>query len=704
MFSYRATCRRFCFAAIAFLAAGVWPDVAPAQSPAVERPLEDFLVRAKVREVLLSPSGDQIAYLERHENSSSLWQWHLASDVRNKLLESRLIESLYFSSDGEGLFIETVDRIGYLDLETHHARWIFSFEDHDEPRFLGVDPVVSPAVLVVDKIEDDGPDQSGSETEIYRLLRIDPQGNVETVYESDQLARQFLLDPDGELRYLKRADGLEQVILRRTGGQWREVLRCDMLDSCLPVAFQPLQTSADADRLWLMGRGEGDLRSLFSVTVQTQGAGELEISTPRLEHIDPEKLADLRSVAFGVTGPNQGRPILASHDSDRRRVYGLVPEAERAMAELRRRLPRARLSETRLRIEVSDGAWLVEESGARLQHPRYHLFDPETGHLQEVLHEERASVESIAEADLVEPEFHTFTASDGLPVHGLVYVPHLPDGQSAASLPVILRIHGGPWNHVRRRWSSLSQFLVSRGYIVYEPNFRASTGFGRQHITAANGDFGDGRVQLDMLEGLDDLHARGLGDPEQVAILGHSFGGFSTLGGLAFTPRRFVAGVASAPPIDLGRAVRDMPEDMLQHNNIARPAVLKELVGDLDDPAVAADLRRRSPEYHLANTQRPLLMLAGGADPKVDIVDVRHYAGALRGLGKDVSFLVDDQQGHSFENDVSLGTYFFLVERFLGHHLGGRVVPSTDPRIEPYLETHLRFAGPSLKAALSAPY
>jgi len=415
--------------------------------------------------------------------------------------------------------------------------------------------------------------------------------------------------------------------------------------------------------------------------------------------MDPERLADLAGV---VLDPQAGTPRLAVHDSDRRRHYALAAtEAthrpdRRALAHLERQFPGARL-----RIDLASDRWLVEVGGSHVHHPRYQLLNPTSGQTVEILADERAKHPSIAPSRLAESRFLTFTASDGLAVTGLLTVPPGASSTGLAALPVIVRVHGGPWNHTRARFSSLTQFLVSRGYAVYEPNFRASTGFGRRHITAADGDFGDGRVQLDILEGLEDLHARGVGDPDRVVVMGHSFGGFSTLGALAFTPQRFVAGIASAAPIDLVRAIRDLPDDELQSNGVPRHLVIEQLVGDLDDPEVSLALRRKSPEARLAQTERPLLMLAGGADPKVDIVDVRHYAGALRNLDLDVSLLVDPEQGHSFEHDVSLGAYFLLVERFLARHLGGQPVPTRDERLAEYVERHLVFQGPSLEAALA---
>jgi Prolyl oligopeptidase family len=101
-----------------------------------------------------------------------------------------------------------------------------------------------------------------------------------------------------------------------------------------------------------------------------------------------------------------------------------------------------------------------------------------------------------------------------------------PGGTLNRLLRVAANIHGGPWNHVRAGYNHLTQMLANRGYAVFEPNFCGSTGYGRDYLLAARGDFGNGRVQQDIAEGVEHLLARGIGDPQRVGIIGASFGGY----------------------------------------------------------------------------------------------------------------------------------------------------------------------------------
>lgn len=686
------------------------PSEVAAEDAETLLPLDHFSSKPQVREVTLSPDGSRIAYLLREPYGTSVWLLDLGSGEDAAAVQrfaSRLVESLHWSTDGSGLFVETQDRLAWLPVVDGRPRWIYQLlgasKNGFEATVLGVDPITPRHMLIAEELEPGHP----REPRLYRLLRVDPQSQVEVLLESEQPIRRFLLDGSsktqrGAVRYLRQAVDGELVIWRlgRAGdlSSRRQVMRCRALDPCVPIAYAELAPLAGGssdtrrERLWLRGTGGEDLTYLYSIDLAIPGSeGELTIGPAQRVHGDPQSLADLDSV---VLDRLTGRPLLAIYDSDRRRLFGIDDLSELRMSRLRQRLPEARLV-----VETSSTGpvWLIEESGPALAQPRHHLYDLASDTLRPILRQQRQRGEVLPEEALVEPHNITWAASDGLLVHGLLW---LPEGVEAATAPVVVRMHGGPWNHVRRRWSVVSQFLANRGYVVFEPNFRSSTGFGRAYIEAAQGDFGDGRVQQDMLEGLEHLHRQGIGDRERVAILGHSFGGFSTLGAMAFTPRRFVAGVASAPPIDLVRALQDLPDDHRMANGLIQKEVVLPLVGDLEDPQVVAALRRKSPEAHLAATERPLLIFAGGADPKVDIVDVKHYAAALERLGRDVSLVVDDEQGHSFEHEVSIGAYLYLLERFLGHHLGGAVGGVEDPRIAAYLETRILLSGPSLQVAL----
>lgn len=636
--------------------------------------LELYFAKAPIGEVKLSPAGDRVAYLLRKEPGVSVWTLDAETGAKTRHLASKVVRALHWSTDGRVLFLEAGETIAALPVEEKdgavaRASLIFRLDPVRRQELAMVDPVSPRHVLVSESAQS----KNGGREE-HRLLRVSAAGDVEVIYEGRQRLHSFLLDGEGRVSFITETDGRRLAVLDVRGEAPREVLSCGIEDACA------LRGTVDGGRrLYLTGRRGGDLWAFFSVDVVT---GAVEVL-----HRDPEALADLDAI---ILDPVTGAPTVATYASDRVRSYGLARPIPRHLKRIEADLPGAELA---VEPRAAGRFWLVTETGARQQFPRFHLYDAEKGSLRPILEEERRAALTLPEERLVDRRFFSYRATDGMLVHGRVSVPG--DAPSPSS-PMVVLVHGGPWNNSDPGFSAGAQFLADRSYVVFEPDFRASSGYGFTYMEAARGEFGDGKVLQDMIDGVDHLLAQGIGDRKRVAIMGHSFGGFATFAGLTFAADRFQAGIASAPPIDLVRTLNDVDDDTTVANGILQKPVIFDLLVDLEDDAALADLQARSPIAHLEKMDRPLLVFAGGQDEKVAIADVKGYVSSLAALGKDVSFLVDDRAGHGFDGPWLRKSLFALGERFLARHLGGAVGPSVDPELEAYAQSHLRVIGPSL--------
>ncbi|MEM9555065.1 MAG: prolyl oligopeptidase family serine peptidase [Acidobacteriota bacterium] len=719
--------------------AGCWlvSAQAGAAGPSATDPvaIEHLMAKPRVAEVDLSPAGDRIAYRLDEEIGSSLWLVDLdggavRDDSRRELLRSENLESVDWAPDGSSLFLQTSDRLASLDLAPGaRARWIARLGRVDEApdrsgvrsarevRLLRVEPDRPRSVTLRAELRSvDGADDS------YRLLRVDASGHVETVLETPIRFVDALDAGDGTV-ILHRPDGetLEQVfVARRSDGSEVELVRCDAIDPCRLVAVVD-------GTLWLRGRFDGDLAGVSSLRLEAvlgdrSGSDRARLALGR-QPVDPIGRTDLETL---VVEPTSGRPLLAVHAADGHRLLALAPGLGGHLQHIATQLAGGAFDlEPRLDANgAARGTWLVVERGARLHHDRHHLYDPRTGRLSEVLAAERLRGAPVPSERLARARFVEYSASDGRTVYGWLLLPSAERGADArlgVEVPLVVTVHGGPWSHVRGSFSPLTQRLAARGMAVFAPNFRGSTGYGRAYVAAADGDFGDGRVQQDVVDGVHRLlgrrveELRGLDavrltartddlpslEAPRVAIMGHSFGGFTTLGALAFTPRLARAGIASAAPVDLVRAFRDLEIGDRMPSGLRLRAVLRRWLVDFDDPQVAARLRRSSPEAGLDAVERPLMLLAGGLDPKVDIADVRAYALALARRGVDVSLVVDEDAGHSIEGEDAVRLYLEVVDRFLAHHLGVESAPGSDSSDEvagwrQRLDEQVEIAGASL--------
>ena len=140
-----------------------------------------------------------------------------------------------------------------------------------------------------------------------------------------------------------------------------------------------------------------------------------------------------------------------------------------------------------------------------------------------------------------------YTARDGLIIHGYLTIPL---GTSGKNLPMVVHPHGGPNVRDTMRYDTYVQFLASRGYAVFQPNFRGSTGYGAYHYISANKQFGK-TMQDDITDGVNYLIDQGVADPDRIAIFGGSYGGYATMAGLTFTPDLYAAGINFVGVVDL---------------------------------------------------------------------------------------------------------------------------------------------------------
>jgi dipeptidyl aminopeptidase/acylaminoacyl peptidase len=211
-----------------------------------------------------------------------------------------------------------------------------------------------------------------------------------------------------------------------------------------------------------------------------------------------------------------------------------------------------------------------------------------------------------------------------------------------------------------------AQFIANRGYAVLVVNFRGSTGFGREFMTAAVGEFG-AKMQDDLLDAVRWAIDAGIADPQRIAVMGHSYGGYATLMALAQQPKSFACGIAIAGPTDLARMIETFPSYW--------ELELTYWYSYVGDPAVPDDRERMqnvSPINLAERFERPVLIIQGEKDVRVPAEQSRTMVDRLRQHGKSVEYVAVADMGHS----TGYWAHHLLVlretERFLASCLGGR--------------------------------
>jgi len=256
------------------------------------------------------------------------------------------------------------------------------------------------------------------------------------------------------------------------------------------------------------------------------------------------------------------------------------------------------------------------------------------------------------ETDFVDADVVTYESTDGLEIEALCY-----DSGERPS-PAVVLVHGGPAYHYSKSFNVLAQFLADRGYSVLAPNYRGSTGRGREFRNRIREDWG-GMEQEDVAEAGRWLKRQDWVDGDRVAVYGGSYGGYSTYMQLVQRPGFWTAGVASVGMTDLQR----LHEESMPH-------FATYLERQLGDPEENADFyRERSAIAHVDEMTDPILMIHGVNDPRCPVSQARGFRDALeaRGwtVGDEFEYEELGEEGHNSTTSDHKLTVFRLLADFL---------------------------------------
>ncbi|GAA2759492.1 S9 family peptidase [Actinopolymorpha rutila] len=303
-----------------------------------------------------------------------------------------------------------------------------------------------------------------------------------------------------------------------------------------------------------------------------------------------------------------------------------------------------------------DGTWLVSvtPSDGPL---RYYVHDRTTARTR-LLFTVQPDLEHFRLAR-VEP--YDIVSRDGLRVHGYVT---FPPGVPRHDQPAVLYVHGGPWSRDFWTYNPDVQWLANRGYVCVQVNFRGSKGYGKAFCSAGDKEWA-GRMHDDLVDALDYCVSEGWVDPERVAIMGSSYGGYAALVGAAFTPDLFCCAIDLCGPSNLLTLVESIPPYW-------RPMVAF-MHAKIGDPVVERDLLwSRSPLCRINAIRIPVLIGHGANDPRVKQREAEQIVEALRARGVPHEYLLFPDEGHGLVDPMNRERFYAAAERFLAEHLGGR--------------------------------
>jgi dipeptidyl aminopeptidase/acylaminoacyl peptidase len=636
-------------------------------------PLGDFFRRATVTEAVVSPSGRYIAMTQPAPESGRqrLIVVDLKDTSKSKLLatftnadivhaswvnDRRLVFSVVdrllpgVQNWGSGLFAVAIDddllprRLikGYYGLEV------------STPARAGVDRELSSKHRLFATLRDGSDDVIVERTDIggtgelnnTALLRLNTStGAIRAISEgAPDHAFDWALDPEGMPRAaLTRNDGRGRLYLRPDPkGPWVLNREYDIYDS-QGAGIEPLKVTSDG--------------KLFAIGYAAKGRDTTSLM--RLDLARPDQAQDLMSLdGYDYAGHLilgvDDRVLGISYLTDARGTHWFDARLKKIQAEVDAALP-GMVN----RIDCGQCAnpeSVLVASWSDRQPVVYRLYDMKANTLAK-LADSRPWIDANR---MAKRDFQRFKARDGLSIP--TFVTHPPGVTGPA--PMVVLVHGGPFVRVGEwNWDEDSQFLASRGYVVVEPQFRGSTGFGWKLHRAGWKQWGLA-MQDDVADAARWAVQQGYADPKRICIAGASYGGYATLMGLVRDPDLYRCGFewAGVTDIDLMYSVHwsDFTDETKSY-------YMPMLVGDrVKDAQQLADT---SPIKQAARITRPLLMAHGGVDQRVPIVHGTKFRDAVRVNNPNTEWVEYPLEGHGWFLEATDLDFWGRVERFLDKNL-----------------------------------
>jgi len=592
----------------------------------------------------ISPDGTRLAWIAPHEGVLNVWvapadaeagvDWAAAQVITDDT--DRGIRMFAWAHDARHLlYLQDTGgdenwRLHDVDLETLQRRDLTPF-DAVQARIVAMERKFPTEVLI--GLNRDNPELH----DVYRLdlvtgqlaKEVENPGFIGWIADA-QLAVRGAAAP--------RPDGSLVLLVRDTAeADWRELLTV------------PADDALTSDAIAFSEDGSS-LLGTSSVGANTGRLVRIDVATGAEEVLAGDPDADVDGVRLH---PDTREPQIVMFEKDRSQYLVLDPSVADDLAAIRALHPGDPMFAGH---DDADQTWLVgftNDSGAI----PFFAYDraSKTGRF---LFEHQPA---LSRYELAPMEPFSFTARDGLTVHGYAT---FPPGAGRSALPMVLDVHGGPWARDSWGFDPEAQWLANRGYLCVQVNYRGSTGYGKAFVNAGDREWG-GKMQNDLTDAVAFAIEQGWADPARVAIYGGSYGGYAALAGAAFTPDVYRCAVDIVGPSNLKTLIETIPPYWAP--------MIAQFHRRVGDPARDADfLWSRSPLSRVRDIRIPLLIAQGANDPRVKQAESEQIVAALQEAGIDHEYLLFPDEGHGFAKPENRLRFYAAAERFLARHLGGR--------------------------------
>ncbi|MBA4354377.1 MAG: S9 family peptidase [Novosphingobium sp.] len=444
----------------------------------------------------------------------------------------------------------------------------------------------------------------------------------------------WIADPQGVVRAkvaVDRVRGRRTLLYRTLGNAGYANVGSAAFDALeVPVLFTPGEAKAVVSRTTNDGTD-----ALVEINPETHVALRTLFQAPAGRAIDSVRFDDSGNAVLGVMLDNE--------------IAGGLHWIDPALAELQEAFEKSLKGSRGRIISLSADRRKMLVQIDRADDPgRLYYFDRSDGTLRSFAYiNQDITVNTSAKVSTVR-----YKARDGLEIEAILTMPR---DREAKALPVVVMTHGGPWSHDTPTWDYWAQFVASRGYLVIQPNFRGSTGYGTDFLRKGQGQMGFA-MQDDVNDALDWAVKHGMADPGRACLLGASYGGYVAMWGAARDPDMWRCTISLAGVANLRREVNDFGDQF--YGKRYREQWEK----------MTPDFAAVSPIRFVDRIKAPMLLIHGKKDLTVDHAQSKSMNAKMIEAGKTVEFLSLPKADHYFSREADRVALLAAIERFLARH------------------------------------
>ncbi len=609
--------------------------------------VEDYFKRPKQSTFRFSPNGLYLSYFEKDENGKRhVYVKNTETDEITRVIEEDkdLIRGYYWANDERLIYVK--DNGGN---ENYH---LFAVGLGGENQ-LELTPFEGVRVGIINNLEDQKDfiiiQMNKDNPQIFEPYKININtGELVKLYENTDVSNPisgYDFDKDGNLKaYTQQQNGTEYVLFYRVGNDkpFNEIIKTTWKDKFIIIGFD--YTTENPNDAFVISNTESNTDEIILYDFAKRETIKKVFSN---ETYDVEGLSRSRKRGYEVD--------YYSYTGEKSVVIPVSETYTKLHAKFTEQFKDKEFSIVNTTDE--EDKYLIYVSSDKL-YGYYYLYDAKNDNFKMIFD----LMPNLKEDDMAEMRPIKFKSRDVQTIHGYLTIPK--QAKSGNKVSLIVNPHGGPYG-IRDYWgfNPETQLFASRGYATLQINYRGSGGYGKSFFLAGNKQIG--RKMLDDLEdGVEYVKTLSFIDENKIAIYGASYGGLATLGSLVKTPELYICGVDYVGVSNLFTFFKSFPpywkpflgqvyEQWYDENSKEDQEIMKQV----------------SPALNVDKIVRPLFVVQGANDPRVNIDESDQVVKNLRDRGFDVPYMVKYNEGHGFGHEENRLELYKVMMGFFAKYL-----------------------------------